>query len=202
MWDGVSELVGLRWRNVHGDAITIEERYCRGDWGAPKSAASNATIPVNRAVIDRIERLKTMTVEVKAGRTTRHYRVVKSDGPDDLVFQSLQNGSPMRDNSILSKAYQARRAKPEAGPPQLALPAYILCDLAQAPRGGREGRASAHAPQSGKHDARFLPAVCSSRSSLFVQKVGFAVTVIVSCERSQTWGQKEVPRWSIDEFAA
>jgi integrase len=42
----VSELAGLRWRNVHEDAITIEERYYRGDWGAPKSEASNATIPV------------------------------------------------------------------------------------------------------------------------------------------------------------
>ncbi len=41
----VSELIGLRWRNVHEDSITIEERYCRGDWGAPKSDASNATSP-------------------------------------------------------------------------------------------------------------------------------------------------------------
>jgi len=105
----VSELVGLRWRNVHEDAITIEERYCRGDWGAPKSAASNATIPVNRAVIDRIERLKTMTVKVRAGRATREYRVVKSDGHDDLVFQSLLSGAPMRDNNIL-----VRHIKPAA----------------------------------------------------------------------------------------
>ena len=43
----VSELIGLRWRNVHEDSITIDERYCRGDWGAPKSEASNATVPVN-----------------------------------------------------------------------------------------------------------------------------------------------------------
>ena len=27
-----SELVGLRWRNVHEDSITVEERYCRGEW--------------------------------------------------------------------------------------------------------------------------------------------------------------------------
>ena len=105
----VSELVGLRWHNIHEDAITIEERYCRGDWGAPKSAASNATIPVNRAVIERIKRLKSMTVEVKAGRATRRYRVVKSSGPDDLVFQSLSSGSPMRDNNIL-----VRHIKPAA----------------------------------------------------------------------------------------
>lgn len=52
-----SEVIGLRRRNFHEDSITIEQRYCRGDWGAPKSAASNATVPVNRAVIDRIRRL-------------------------------------------------------------------------------------------------------------------------------------------------
>jgi integrase len=105
----VSELVGLRWRNVHQDTLTIEERYCRGDWGAPKSAASNATIPVNRAVIERIHRLKTLTVEVRAGYARRRYRVVKSDGPDDLVFQSVRSGAPMRDNTIL-----VRHIKPVA----------------------------------------------------------------------------------------
>ena len=29
----VSEVVALRWRNVHEDSITIDERYARGDWG-------------------------------------------------------------------------------------------------------------------------------------------------------------------------
>ena len=99
----VSELIGLRWRNVHEDSITIEERYCRGDWGAPKSEASNATIPVNHAVVQRIEALKTLTVKVRAGYGTRQYRAVKSCGPDDLVFQSLVKGGPMRDNNILSR---------------------------------------------------------------------------------------------------
>jgi ATP-dependent helicase/nuclease subunit A len=36
----VSEFVGLRWDDIHEDSITIDERYCRGDWGAPKSDAS------------------------------------------------------------------------------------------------------------------------------------------------------------------
>ena len=33
VWTGlrVSELIGLKWRCIHEDAITIEERYCRGD---------------------------------------------------------------------------------------------------------------------------------------------------------------------------
>ena len=35
-----SELIGLRWRNVDHDSISIEERCCRGDWGVPKSEAS------------------------------------------------------------------------------------------------------------------------------------------------------------------
>src|SRR5205823_316726 len=99
----VSELVGLRWRNVHEDSITIDERCCRGDWGAPKSESSNATIAVNSAVIQRVNRLRGLTVEVKAGSATRRYRAVKSDGPDDLVFQSLVKGAPMRDNNILAR---------------------------------------------------------------------------------------------------
>ena len=63
----VSELIGLRWHNVHENSITIDERYCRGDWGAPKSEASNATIPVLPKVIERIQRLKSLTVDVRAG---------------------------------------------------------------------------------------------------------------------------------------
>src|SRR6266513_1905926 len=66
----VSELIGFRWNDVHHDSIAIDERCCRGDWGAPKSDASNDTIPVNRAVIERILRLKTLTVEVRAGMAT------------------------------------------------------------------------------------------------------------------------------------
>ena len=105
----VSELIGLRWGSVHEDSIRIDERYCRGEWGPPKSEASNATIPVNQAVIERIHRLKFMTVEVKAGRATRRYAAVRSAEPQDLVFQSLQKGRPMRDNNIL-----VRHIKPVA----------------------------------------------------------------------------------------
>lgn len=96
-----SELIGLRWEDVHRDSITIDERCCRGDWGAPKSDASNATIPVNRSVVERIHALKLLTVDVKAGRGTRRYRIVKAAGPHDLVFQSVRKGAPMRDNNIL-----------------------------------------------------------------------------------------------------
>ena len=85
----VSEVIGLKWRNVHADSITVDERYCRGDWGCPKSEASNATIAVNQAVIERLERLKMLTVEVRAGRAVRKIKVVRSAAPEDLVFQSL-----------------------------------------------------------------------------------------------------------------
>jgi integrase len=105
----ISELIGLRWKNVHEDSIRIEERYCRGDWGAPKSKASNATIAINKAVWERLQRLKNLTVQVRAGTGVRSYAVVKSDGAEDLVFQSLVKGGPMRDNNIL-----VRHLKPAA----------------------------------------------------------------------------------------
>jgi hypothetical protein len=46
-------------------------------------------------------RLKGLTVEVKACNAIRKYKVVKSDGSDDLVFQGVQFGGPLRDNNIL-----------------------------------------------------------------------------------------------------
>jgi ATP-dependent helicase/nuclease subunit A len=93
VWTGlrVSELIGLKWEDVGADSLTIDERCCRGDWDAPKSEASNATIGVESCVIERIHRLKQITVDVKAGLAVRHYKVVKSDR------------APMRDNNILSR---------------------------------------------------------------------------------------------------
>ena len=113
VWTGlrVSELIGLKWRCIHTDSITIEERFCRGDWSVPKTEASAATIGVSREVIARILRLKTLTVEVRAGRAMREYKLVKSDDPDALVFQSVQEGKPMNDQNILKRHIQpvARR---------------------------------------------------------------------------------------------
>lgn len=97
----VSELAALRWEDIHYNSITIDERYCRGDWDAPKSECSNATIAVNRSVIERIHHMKLLTVKVRAGLAIRKYRVVKSDAPGDLVFQSVREGKPLRDNNIL-----------------------------------------------------------------------------------------------------
>ena len=62
---------------------------------------------MNRRVIERIHRLRVLTVEVCGGgpkaKAVRKYRVVKKDGPSDLVFQSVKTGQPMRDNNILSR---------------------------------------------------------------------------------------------------
>jgi integrase len=105
VWTGlrVSELIGLRWDDVGPDSLNVDERCCRGDWDAPKSDASNARIGVEPCVIERINRLNLLTVEVRAGRAVRRYRVVKSDRPEDLVFQSVRTGVAMRDNNILSR---------------------------------------------------------------------------------------------------
>jgi integrase len=108
VWTGlrISELIGLKWRCIHVDSITVEERYCRGDWSTPKTNASAATIGVSPEVIARIQRLKTLTVEVRAGKATRHYRVVKSATPDDLVFQSIKDAKPMSDQNVLKRHIQ------------------------------------------------------------------------------------------------
>jgi integrase len=98
-----SELIGLRWKNVLADSIMVEEKFCRGEWGPPKSQASNAAVAVPASVIQRIHRLKSVTLEIKAGNAVRRYPAVKSCGPEDLVFQSPVTGVPMRDNNILSR---------------------------------------------------------------------------------------------------
>lgn len=67
----VSELIGLKWRCIHSDSISVAQRYFRGDWSVPKTQASAATIGVSPAVIARILRLKTLSVEVRAGRAVR-----------------------------------------------------------------------------------------------------------------------------------
>src|SRR6185503_7560613 len=78
-------------------------RYSRGDLDQPKSEASRATIPVDQHVIQRIERLKSIEVRIRAGRAIRRYKAVKADGPQDLVFQSVAKGVAMRDNNVLCR---------------------------------------------------------------------------------------------------
>jgi len=78
----VSELVGLRWEDVHRQAITVDERYCRGDWSITKTAASNAAISVDESVIARIEALKSLEVCVNWGGkgAKRRIKLVRTSG--------------------------------------------------------------------------------------------------------------------------
>lgn len=112
-WTGlrVSELIGLKWRHVGEASLRIERGFCRGTWGKTKTGASAATISVMPGVIERIHRMKTLTVDVRAGVAIRHHRVVKSDGPEDMVFQSVRQGKPMNDQNILKRHIQPAAAK-------------------------------------------------------------------------------------------
>jgi integrase len=101
----VSELIGLKWEDVHDDALTVDERYCRGDWSVTKTRDSAATVGVPLSVIERIRKLKKLEVELNWGgkRAKKRIKLVRSDGPQDLVFQSLRSGVPMRDGNILRR---------------------------------------------------------------------------------------------------
>jgi len=98
----ISELAALRWNDVGQQSLTIDERYCRGDLGAPKTETSNTVIPVLPAVIDRIERLKGLSVKIGGGRGgSQTFKLVKDASPNALVFQSVRKGAPLRDNNLL-----------------------------------------------------------------------------------------------------
>ena len=63
----VSELVGLKWDDVHTDSLTVDERYSKGEWGCPKTTLSSSTVGVDERVIQRINRLKDMEVTINWG---------------------------------------------------------------------------------------------------------------------------------------
>lgn len=101
----VSELVGLKWEDVHDEALTVDERYCRGDWSVTKTTGSSTTIGVASSVIARVLRLRTLEVEINWGSkgARKRFKLVRSDRPQDLVFQSIRKGAPMRDGNILRR---------------------------------------------------------------------------------------------------
>jgi integrase len=101
----VSELVGLRWEDVHDGALTIDERFCRGDWSCPKTSGSSATIGVDQRVTDRIQSLKGIEVTINWGGkgAKKKIKLVRSEGPRDLVFQSMRKAGEMSDHNILSR---------------------------------------------------------------------------------------------------
>jgi len=109
----VSELLGLRWRSIDREksAIRISERFYRGDYSTPKTHASAASISVHPDVIRRLDGLKTLTIQVRAGNSFRTFPAVKSSQEDALIFQSVQTGVAMNDQNILKRHIQpaARR---------------------------------------------------------------------------------------------
>ena len=156
----------------------MDERCCRGDWGETKTEASHGTIAVPRSVIERIHRLKTLTVEVKAGWARRTYPAVKSDGPDDLVFQSVKDGRPMRDNNEL-----ARYIKPAARRLNIGWVNWQVLRRSLATwlkmAGADVKDAGAHAGLAGEYDTRCLPAIragiaaaCSGAIGQFGELIG------------------------------
>jgi integrase len=100
-----SELDGLKWEDVHAEALTVNKRYCRGDWSVTKTTGSSATIGVPQSVIARIYRLKTLSVVINWGGkgAKKCFKLVRSDKPEDLVFQSIRKGGPMNDQNILRR---------------------------------------------------------------------------------------------------
>ena len=110
----VSELLALRWGSIDVtlNTIRVEQRFTRGDWSEPKTEASAAPISVDPQVIQRLQRLKSLTVKVRAGTGTREYRAVKLCGPEDLVFQQLRDGSkPLNDQNTLKRHIQPAARK-------------------------------------------------------------------------------------------
>ncbi|MFL6314747.1 MAG: tyrosine-type recombinase/integrase [Terriglobales bacterium] len=113
----VSEILALRWKDIlewtvaveeKSDklqfALTIDEKFCRGEWGSPKTEASHATIAVLHCVVQRIRRLMGVEVRIGGGRGGyQTFKLVKSDKPDDLIFRGVRCGKEMRDNNILTR---------------------------------------------------------------------------------------------------
>jgi integrase len=94
--------------NAGGDLFDVEELRVRSCRHGPEPSCTvvgkfQETSGINECVYLRIQRPRLLTVAVRAGTGTRRYKVVKSDNPEDLVFQSVSKGAPMRDNNILTR---------------------------------------------------------------------------------------------------
>ena len=134
----ISELVGLKWEDIHADSLTVDERFSRGEWGCPKTSASSATIGVDERVVERINRLKDMEVTINWGArgARKTFKLVRSATPRDLVFQSLVKQGPMSDHNVLSDTSNLRLGS-SGSDGSIGSIAPFVCDLA-----GRSGRRS------------------------------------------------------------
>jgi integrase len=117
----VSELIGLKWEDVGPECLTIDERCCRGDWSVTKTDSSSATIGVARSVVERIQRLKTLEVEINWGGkgAKKKFKAVLSSEPNALVFQSLRKRTPMNDQNILRRHLRPAALKLKIDPKKL-----------------------------------------------------------------------------------
>ena len=70
---------------------------------------------VDEHVLARIHRLKTLTVDVRAGLAVRHYKVVKSAEPGDLVLQSVWKGKEIHADNIRKRFIAPAAAKLHLG---------------------------------------------------------------------------------------
>jgi len=139
----VSELIGIKWGDVHTDALTVDERYRRGDWSVTKTAGSSTTIGIDVSVVARIHRLKTVEVEIAWGGkgARKRIKLVRADGPKDLVFKSVRKCATDARRQHLVPASQTCGSRLGSGSEKgdLAIAAHVLCDLAG--RGRRRSKA-------------------------------------------------------------
>jgi len=88
---------------------------------------------VDGQVIERIHHLTLLTVGVNGGgpgaKAIRKYKVGKKDGPDNLVFQSVKDGKPMRDNNVLTRFINLAARQLGLGFVKPALPPNFPCNV-------------------------------------------------------------------------
>src|SRR5262245_27247823 len=102
----ISELIGLKWNDAHYNSLTVDEqkRYCRGDWIKPRHRRVlrrwESRIPLSHA-FNGSKRLRSKSTGAESAK--KRIKLVRSDGPTDLVFQSMRAGAPMRDENILRR---------------------------------------------------------------------------------------------------
>ena len=91
-----SKLIGLRWEDVHTDSLTVDERYCRGDWSVTKTPGSSAKVAVDSSVIARIQKLRSIEVELNWGGKGARRRMKLYDPMAPKALCSSRSGRAQR----------------------------------------------------------------------------------------------------------
>jgi hypothetical protein len=114
----IRAFIGLRSEDVHQDSITIDERYCRGDWENRRATAAMPPSELIPCVIERIHRLKSLTVTVMAGRAK-------------TAIQGRQVGLSNRSRISIGQGWKAHARITTSWPGSSSLLCInFLCDLA------------------------------------------------------------------------